>query len=184
MKDLEQFAFIRMGDYKVQEIVDHVLKFGDEWFIDTSRQDTFVEHRHTNSYFIYEYPFQWGFKEPYQGTNVCKDPVLNELVAPIIKDLELKYNGQVGKALLIKLKAGEAIDPHIDGGQYLGFSRRNHIAIVTNPDVDFMVDGETKNMKVGECWQINNFKEHAVNNRSSQDRIHLLIDILPNEVLG
>lgn len=183
-KDLEQFNFLDQGFYDVRAIADHISSFGDEWSINTSRQDTFIEHRHTNTYFIHDYAPDWQWKQPYKGSNVCTDPVLNDLVSPIIKDLEAKHNGKVGKAMLIKLKADTSIEPHVDGGLYLGVSRRNHIAIITNPDVDFMVGGEVKNMKVGECWEINNFREHAVNNRSSQDRIHLLVDILPYHVLG
>jgi aspartyl/asparaginyl beta-hydroxylase (cupin superfamily) len=38
-------------------------------------------------------------------------------------------------------------------------------------------------MQSGECWEINNSRPHLVENNSDIDRIHLLIDIMPNEEL-
>jgi aspartyl/asparaginyl beta-hydroxylase (cupin superfamily) len=38
-------------------------------------------------------------------------------------------------------------------------------------------------MKEGECWEINNNKIHRVANNSEMDRIHLTIDIIPNQYL-
>jgi tetratricopeptide (TPR) repeat protein len=46
--------------------------------------------------------------------------------------------------------------------------------------VDFFVGGEKKNMRAGELWEINNGLAHAVENRSDQDRIHIIIDWMPN----
>ena len=62
--------------------------------------------------------------------------------------------------------------------------KRTHIPIITNSEVTFTVGGETKFLKEGEIWEINNTKEHSVDNNSDIDRIHLLIDIMPNEELG
>jgi hypothetical protein len=38
-------------------------------------------------------------------------------------------------------------------------------------------------MKVGDCWEVNNNKEHAVKNLGQTDRIHLMIDIMPNQFI-
>jgi hypothetical protein len=39
-------------------------------------------------------------------------------------------------------------------------------------------------MGTGECWEINNSRIHYVNNGSKIDRVHLLIDIMPNKEIG
>jgi hypothetical protein len=39
-------------------------------------------------------------------------------------------------------------------------------------------------MGTGECWEINNSRTHFVNNGSKIDRVHLLIDIMPNIEIG
>ena len=48
----------------------------------------------------------------------------------------------------------------------------------------FFVDGEKKNLKTGEIWEIDNTKLHKVENLSNSDRVHLIVDILPNAYLG
>ena len=77
---------------------------------------------------------------------------------------------------LTKLKAKQNIDLHQDLGKSLENCFRTHIPIITNPDVYFIVDGESKNMKVGEIWQIDNRKPHMVMNKSDFDRVHLIVD--------
>ena len=59
-------------------------------------------------------------------------------------------------------------------------SHRIHIPIVTGENNIFLVNGELKNMQVGEMWEINNELPHMVENRSDEDRIHLIVDWIPN----
>ena len=51
-------------------------------------------------------------------------------------------------------------------------------------DVYFYVDDGVLNMLEGECWEINNMKSHEVINNSDEDRIHLMIDIIPNKYIN
>ena len=51
-------------------------------------------------------------------------------------------------------------------------------------ETKFWVDGESVAMGIGECWEINNAKTHSVINKSDVDRIHLLIDIMPNAIVN
>jgi tetratricopeptide (TPR) repeat protein len=57
---------------------------------------------------------------------------------------------------------------------------RIHLPIVTNEDVVFHVGGEEINMHAGELWEINNGTVHGVENRGTEDRIHLIVDWMPN----
>lgn len=43
-----------------------------------------------------------------------------------------------------------------------------------------MVGGECKVMREGEMWEINNATLHAVDNQSIEERIHQIIDWVPN----
>ena len=178
-KSEEDFRFILCGEVDVSAISDHLSRFDSEWALDTSRQEMYSDHRYTNSYFITEHSNQWLVGQPYALENKCQDPVLYSLVEPVIKMLEKLHNGKVGKALFIRLPAGKVVDAHNDVGEYLHTVRRTHIPITTNPDVEFTIDGETKLLNVGEIWEINNNKLHAVANKGTTDRVHLLIDVLP-----
>lgn len=85
---------------------------------------------------------------------------------------------------LLKLAAGSNIRRHRD--YYLGPEDgevRLHVPIVTNPDVDFVLDDERVPMAEGELWFLNFNKYHSVDNRSSVDRIHLVIDCVVNDWL-
>ena len=172
----EPFNFIFVKHYDVEHIADYIKSFDAEWYYDTTRQETFKHHKHTTSYPIYEMQMQ----KPFNVELKCQNSNFVTMIDSIFKDLELVYNGHVTKAIFINLPAGKKVDGHYDEGDYLGMVRRVHIPIITNPDVDFIINEETKNMKLGDCWEINNSRFHEVNNRSKEDRVHLLIDILPN----
>ncbi len=105
----------------------------------------------------------------------------NEL-EPLVDHIADYYqdNGFVVRLIFAKLLAGGKIPRHADGGFSLMNSHRVHIPIVTNERNVFFVDGEQKNMRVGEMWEINNELQHMVENRSDEDRIHLIIDWIPN----
>lgn len=78
---------------------------------------------------------------------------------------------------LLRLEAGAEVKPHTDN--CLGYedgSFRLHIPVITNPEVEFLLDGERIVMNEGECWYINANFTHSVANRGTQDRIHLVID--------
>lgn len=83
---------------------------------------------------------------------------------------------------LLQLAAGAEIKPHSD--HCLGYedgSFRLHIPIITNPDVEFILDGQRLIMNEGECWYIDANFIHSVANRGNQDRIHLVIDGVRND---
>lgn len=183
-KELEDFEFKRYEDFDISKIKAIVEKFDSEWLSDTSRQKLYPIHTHTNTYFIYSYDMDWKPGYPYTPELRCDKPELLELVTPIIKSLEKLHYGKVGRCLLIRLEAGKTIEPHSDGGDYLKTSRRHHIPIITNQRVGFQVGDSTIHMRPGECWEINNTKFHSVYNKGAEDRVHLLVDIIPNQWLN
>jgi quercetin dioxygenase-like cupin family protein len=82
---------------------------------------------------------------------------------------------------LLQLAVGAEIKPHSD--HCLGYEDgcfRLHIPIITNPEVEFILDGKRLIMNEGECWYIDANFEHSVANRGKQDRIHLVIDGVRN----
>ena len=180
----EDFNFYKIRIYNTEPIKKYIANFIDEWFIDTSRQDTFDAHKYTNSYFIYKTNLGWKNSDPFIVNQITNDSKLLSMINPIIEDLENKHNGIRGNVLLIKLKAGQNISSHQDSGSYLVSSRRHHIPIITSDNTWFTVGSEKINMAVGECWEINNTRFHSVENNSNIDRIHLLIDIMPKKELS
>lgn len=82
---------------------------------------------------------------------------------------------------LLQLAVGAVIKPHSD--HCLGYedsSFRLHIPIITNSEVEFILDGKRLIMGEGECWYIDANFIHSVENRGKEDRIHLVIDGIRN----
>jgi hypothetical protein len=183
VKTKEEFNFKFWGEYDVSKLKDIVLSYDNEWLIDTSRQETIPTHKYTQSYIYVDFPLNWTASQGYVAEYKTTDQRVLDVLNPIIKDLEQKHDGRVGRAIVLKLKDDGLIPPHEDRGEYLITARRCHIPLVTNPNVFFTVDASTINMKQGECWEINNSRTHSVKNNSNLERIHLVIDIIPNEFL-
>ena len=183
LKGDEVFEIELRKKYDTSLLKNIVQNFESEWFIDTARQETEYTHKDTMSYFIYKHPIHWKLGEGYQGKDVCQNKDIKNIVDPIVKDLESLYDGRVGQCLLIKLPGNQNIRKHYDSGDYLMSSRRNHIPIITNNNVTFTVGKTTVSMQEGECWEINNAKNHSVENNGSESRVNLLIDIIPERFL-
>ena len=179
LKTKENFNLKLYNHFDTSEINKIVSSFSDEWLINTSRQDEYYPHKETESYFIYETDIDWKFNNKYIVSLKSNNKILNDLIEPIIKYLEELHDGKRGQVILIKLAANKSIADHKDSGDYLMSVHRHHIAIQTSPNTKFFVGDEEVNMRLGDCWEINNSREHAVINNSNKDRVHLLIDIMP-----
>jgi uncharacterized pyridoxamine 5'-phosphate oxidase family protein len=183
MKSRIDFNFNFFKEFDVLDLKNTVEKFSTEWDIDISRQSTVYEgrpnpHVNTHTYIIQDSSLYWD-----KGTLFSKEIKDQEIIytfSHIVKELEERMAGQSARMLLIKLDANSEVFTHKDSGDYLSNVRRFHIPIITNDKVYYTVGGEKIHMKQGECYEINNLKLHSVNNDSEYDRVHLLIDIMPD----
>lgn len=81
-----------------------------------------------------------------------------------------------GRSRFMGLGAGAEVPSHIDTHYYWRTHLRIHIPVITNPGVQFTCGDETVHMAAGECWVFDSFRWHDVQNKGSQQRIHLVID--------
>lgn len=84
----------------------------------------------------------------------------------------------------LKLRVGSQILRHRD--YQLGFEDgeiRIHIPVLTNPQVEFILDDKKIDMKEGEAWYLNFNLYHSVRNNGITDRIHLVMDCVVNDWL-
>ncbi len=83
---------------------------------------------------------------------------------------------------LMKLAAGSIIKRHSDYDLcYEDGAIRLHIPVVTNAQIEFYLNDERINMKSGECWYLRLSDPHRVNNFSTEDRVHLVVDAKVND---
>jgi hypothetical protein len=104
---------------------------------------------------------------------------------PYIKAVLARFNCPLLSVRFLKLCVGSVIREHQD--YMLGYEDgevRLHIPIVTNPQVEFYLDGERIIMGEGEVWYVNVNYPHRVQNLGTADRIHLVIDCKVNDWLA
>lgn len=168
--------------YDIAKIKSLVLDLPEEsWEENTIRQNTFDVHKNTKTIFNTDFPNDWnGIGYPIKKYYLPKN--LQEEVDYYISLLERRYNGKVGKSMFALLKPESFIAPHIDGGLYLTKCHRCHIAIKTNTFVHFFAGSDWVIIEEGDCFELNNQAMHSVVNYSKEPRIHLIVDIIPNEI--
>ena len=166
------------NQFDVTAIKRRVDEIPDARWSESERERLFAVHRDTQSLLMVHF-------EDYQYKKPDYRDLFNELegeLRPVLDYIADYYqnNGFIVRMILAKLVAGGKIPEHKDAGYSLLNCHRVHLPIISNDDVVFSVGGEAINMQVGELWEINNGSLHAVENRSTEDRIHLIVDWMPN----
>lgn len=175
----------KIDNVKIENIKKEVELFDDEWFIDTSRQESYKVHKKTFCYSLIYLNYDWlpGDSVKFKNMNMFKNKMSQLELKNIYSMLESIYDGKVVGSELIKMSNNTKINKHIDGGDILYFARRIHVPIITTDGVIFNVNKDSINMKEGICYEINNAMPHSVENPTDIDRVHLIIDIMPNEFM-
>lgn len=84
-------------------------------------------------------------------------------------------NYRFPRVMLARLPAGSTISPHTDrmASHYI---HKIHVPLITNPETIFHVGSKARHMPVGEVIEVNNKRNHAVENNGPLDRIHLIFE--------
>jgi tetratricopeptide (TPR) repeat protein len=144
----------------------------------SGREYRFEIHRMTQSLMlIYDDDFR-HYNPTYHNIYSQFEDELKPLLDFIAENFQ--HNGFVVRLIFTKLQGHGKIPTHADMGYSLLHCHRIHVPIISNDHVFFRVGGEQKVMRPGEMWEINNATFHAVDNQSDEDRIHMIIDWVPN----
>lgn len=181
-----KWTFQYLQKFDIEEIKKEVSRFNEEWFLDTSRQSKMGTHRDTQMFRLCETDYEWvpGTKIITKQINKFKNENANLELLKIYNEIENLYTGKIIRCEIIKMFAETDIPKHVDGGPLLHYSRRIHIPLITNPLVTFTVMSDTINMEEGFGYEINNQMPHSVSNKSNYDRIHIIIDVFPNDMIN
>lgn len=173
------------GSFGIESLKREVSNFDKEWLIDTSRQDNNVTHKNTNMFQIIYSDYRWIAGQSIEPivVNRMNRKESNKELALIFEGMEKYFNGKVVRAEFIKMLENVKIRKHVDGGDFLQYARRCHVPIITNENVLFTVLDNTVNMQEGGWYEINNSLPHSVENNSDKYRVHLIVDIMPLEML-
>jgi hypothetical protein len=179
----DNWGIILHDKFKIESIKNEVESYYVEWLSDTSRQKQYVTHENTFMYQLCELDYMWSMKDTAScnTTNYFKTDDARKELKDIYDYLEKEFNGRVIRCEVINMNPDSRVRDHKDRSDVLYLSRRFHIPIKTNNLCFFTVNNETVNMLEGNLYEINNTKWHNVKNLSYDNRIHLIVDIMPIE---
>ena len=110
-------------------------------------------------------------------------PFLNG--APYFREVLATFECPLLSVRLMRLAPGSVIKDHSDHDlSYEQGTVRVHVPVVTNPDVDFRLNGVRCEMPAGSAWYLRLSDPHSVANRGAADRVHMVIDATVNGWLG
>jgi len=168
----------RLGTVDVTRLRDAVLaipeaRWNEENAAKPNRFETLSSTRHIVFRFVsnfvdwrdsYERP-AWGEWKP--------------LIEPVLAAATADYGydrAAFPRVMLARMAPGGEIEPHCDTNPAAQWPHKIHVPLLTNPDVTFFVDGVAYHFAEGEVVEVNNMATHAVINRGTSDRIHLIFE--------
>ena len=166
-----------LGNVDIKPILDECQKITQEdWDKFTWRQEANPMHGASKSLAII-------YDQDFRHFNTTKHELYERLnfetiIEPMLNVLEKEYGaGYIVRAVLVKLPAGCSIKPHVDTGGSYTLSHRIHLPLICDPDkVEYVVDDERRFFGIGEMFELNNMRTHAVHNTGYVDRTNLLFD--------
>ena len=173
----ENFLLVNT-EFDAGPLADKVLQLTDDQWAESDRKERFYVHRDTQSLALIQFVAHSDSAPETQPLYVEFEKQLR----PVIRHIANFYqdNGFVLRILLAKLRAGGKIEEHVDTGFSLLTVHRIHVPLITNDDTVFHVGGEETRMRAGEFWEIDNSRKHAVENDGVDDRVHMIVDWMPN----
>ena len=169
------------SDIDVEPIKNKLAQISEQVWAESDRDKQFEAHRQTQSLLlIHDDDFRHynpTYRDIYSQFEAELKPLLD-----FIADY-FQHDGFIVRLLFAKLQGHGKISVHTDGVYSLLKCHRIHVPIITNDKAIFTVGGEQKVMRVGEMWEINNATLHAVDNQSDEDRIHMIVDWVPNSTV-
>ena len=176
-----------LGTVDPKPLAEAIAALGDDaWDEYDFRQKAFRVHAATQTIPLL-------YDEDMRHTNPTTWPRFAEVESALQPVLDLIRNsylqqgqgdGYFVRIILTRLRPLSGIPPHVDNGPSLVRSHRHHLAVATNPKVQFLIGGKPHHFGAGEVWEINNRQQHEVRNYSEERRVHLIADyVVPGETI-
>lgn len=96
--------------------------------------------------------------------------------SPYLRQVLARFGVVWSRSRLLRLAPGANVPQHADINHHWFYRVRVHIPIITRAEVLFRCDGETVHMAPGEAWVFDNWRQHSVENPTSEERVHLVAD--------
>lgn len=168
-----------LGPVDCVELTRQVLALDDSaWAADPQRQLEHDVHAQTQSILLLSC-HGW----PDVTVVECAGwPLLHAAALPVMNEIINQHyvaGGTLLRAMVVRLPAGARIAKHRDSHPSFAAAHRIHVPLVTNSQVEFLVNGERVPPRAHFGFELNNSVLHQVVNRGQEHRIHLIFDYLP-----
>lgn len=148
--------------------------------------DHFVKQNYEGDWTVLPLRFTVGATHPimqaYSSPSVTEfedGPLLDR--TPYFREVLAHFHCPLLSVRLMRLAPGSVIKEHSDHDLAAEWgAARIHIPITTNPEVDFLLNRQPIVMEPGSAWYLRLADPHAVANRGTTDRVHLVIDCVTN----
>jgi len=168
----------RLGTIDVDRLRDAVLAIPEErWNAENAAKPNRFETLSSTRHIVFRFVSNFvDWRESYAR------PAWDEwkaLVEPVLAAATADYGYERAafpRVMLARMAPGGEIEPHRDTNPAAQWPHKIHVPLLTNPDVTFFVDDVAYHFAEGEAVEVNNMATHAVTNRGTTDRIHLIFE--------
>ena len=124
------------------------------------------------------HPVMMIYSDP-TATEFVDTPMLRD--CPYFREVLDAFDCPLRAVRLMRLTPGSVIKEHTD----LELSveegtARIHIPVVTNPDVEFYLNGSRIVLEAGSAWYLRLSDRHSVCNKGTTARVHMVVDAVVN----
>lgn len=177
-------SFRELGNVDVSTIANLATPLSESfWSLEDSRKENDFSVFHHTQHIIFRFISGNRDHQAYYSNPIWN--IWESTLLPIIRSAVEPYNFQkptYPKVMLARLKAGNSIDMHIDGRGSNLHTHKIHIPIQTNPQSIFLIGDDSKHLKKGVAYEVNNVVPHGAINNGNTDRIHLIFEVFDQAV--
>lgn len=176
MKNFKQIYCRVDGD----ALLDRIASYPKLWDEVTFRQDFEGSPHKDTQAIIMRGPASLSYQDTMQSIACYDYPiagVLKDYIGPaLVPMLNALCITELGRVMIVKLKAGGHVTAHIDEGEYADHYARFHVALSTNEHCIQTSGDEGCHFPAGTAWWFDHKKTHTASNYGDTDRIHIIAD--------
>ena len=168
----------RLGTLDVAALRDAVLAIPEEqWNAENAAKPNRFETLSSTRHIVFRFVSNFvDWRRSYDRPSWAEwKPMIEPVMAAATADYGYR-RGDYPRVMLARMAPGGEIEPHCDTNPAAQWPHKIHVPLLTNPDVTFFVDDVPYHFAEGEAVEVNNMGFHAVTNRGTTDRIHLIFE--------
>ena len=164
-----------------EELTDEILSMiqPEHWYIDETR-NSMTNLEKTQS-IILRYFDSYKNAKGEDFRNFFEDkPIFDYyrgIIEKVLIELKKHYEFTDYMCFFAKLNPNADVGQHVDSTPFLEQCHRIHIPLKTSKDVYYIIENTRYNWLKNNIYEFDNQRMHGVENRSREDRIHLMFNL-------